>query len=134
MFITLTSDQVQFNYGSKRWQYPFEKIEQLAILKKKKIYFLENAIFFAITALAYYAMVFSDLNEMYYILPTLFCYTIIIIFRFHNPSDFEYYVLVRDVYQKETKVKIKVVHKNIIGKQIDEYLDFEYHRILKKNA
>jgi len=134
MFITLTSDQVQFNYGSKQLHYQFEEIAQLTLLKKKKIYFLENATFIAITALAYYIMVFSDVNEMYYIVPTLFCYTIIIVLRFQNPSEFEYYLVVRNIYQKETKIKIKAEHKNIIAKQVDAYLDVAYHRILKKNA
>ncbi|MWB93258.1 hypothetical protein GON26_02710 [Flavobacterium sp. GA093] len=134
MFITLTPDQVQFNYGTKRWQYPFGDILELAILKKKKTYFFENAAFIAVTALGYYAMLFSDLTEMYYIVPTLLGYSIITILRFHDTSESVYFVIVRDRCQKEIKVKIKTEDKNLIEKQINDYLDLEYHRILKKNA
>ncbi|MEO8534727.1 MAG: hypothetical protein ABI441_13300 [Flavobacterium sp.] len=132
MFFTLTHDQVEFQYGSKHWQYSFNEIVELGLVKKKKTYLLENGAFIAITAIAYYFMVFSDLMELYYIVPTLLCYTIIIIFRFHDNIDVEYYVLVRDVYQKETKVKIKNLDRPAIGKQIDHYLNFEFDRILQK--
>ncbi|WP_264524318.1 MULTISPECIES: hypothetical protein [unclassified Flavobacterium] len=132
MFITLTQDQVQFQYGSKRWQYCFNEIAELGLLKKKKTYLLENGAFILATALAYYAMVFSNLNELYYIGPTILVYTILIILRFHNTIEFDYYVIVRDVYKKETKVKIKVLDRHEIGKQIDQFLNLNFNRLLQK--
>lgn len=132
MFFTLTHDQVQFCYGSKRWQYSFNEIVELGLLKKKKSYLLENGAFIAITAIAYYCMVFSDLMEMYYIVPTLLGYTLIIIFRFHADIDAEYYVIVKDVYRKEIRVKIKNLDRPVIGKQIDQYLNLEFDRMLQK--
>ncbi|MRX38524.1 hypothetical protein GJU43_04505 [Flavobacterium sp. LC2016-23] len=132
MFFTLTHDQVQFCYGSKRWQYSFNEIVELGLLKKKKSYFLENGVFIAITAIAYYCMVFSDLMEMYYIVPTLLCYTIIIISRFHTDIDAEYYVIVKDVYKREIRVKIKNLDRPVIGKQIDQYLNLEFDRMVQK--
>jgi hypothetical protein len=131
MFFTITHDQVHFCYGSKRWQYHFNEIAELGLLKKKKSYFLENGAFIAITAIAYCCMVFSDVMELYYIVPTLLCYTIIIIFRFHGNIDSEYYVIVKDVYQNEIRVKIKNLDRPIIGKQIDRYLNLEFDRSLQ---
>jgi hypothetical protein len=132
MFISLTHDQVQFCYGSIRWQYNFNEIAELGLLKKKKTYFLENSAFIAVTALAYYCMLFTNLIELYYIIPTLLCYAILIILRFHNKIDFEYYVIVKDIYKKEIKIKINALDRPVIGKQIDEYLNHEFDRILLK--
>ena len=130
MFISLTHDQVQFHYGSLRWQYNFNEIEELALLKKKKTYLLVNSTFIAVTALAYYCMLFTDVIDLYYIIPTLLCYAVLIIVRFHNNIDFEYYVIVKDIYQKETKVKIDVQDRPLIGKQIDHYLNREYYQMV----
>ena len=132
MFFTLTHDQVQFQYGSKRWQYSFNEIAELGLLKKKKTYLLENSAFILVTALAYYCMVFSNLMELYYIGPTLLVYTILIILRFHNGIEFEYYVIVRDIYKKETKVKIRGTDRPAIGKQIDHFLNVNFDRLLQK--
>nr|WP_199000599.1 hypothetical protein [Flavobacterium sp. ASV13] len=132
MFFTLTHDQVQFQYGSNRWQYNFNEIAELGLLKKKKTYLLENSAFISVTALAYYCMVFSNLSELYYIGPTLLAYTILIILRFHNDKEFDYYVIVRDIYKKETKVKINRQDRPVIGKQIDQYLSCNFDRLLKK--
>lgn len=134
MFFTLTHDQIQFCYESKRWQYSFNEIVELGLLKKKKSYLLENGAFIAITAIAFYCMVFSDLMEMYYIIPTLLCYTLIIIFRFHTHIDAEYYVIVKDIYSKEIKVKIKHLDRPVIGKQIDQYLNLEFDRMVQKQV
>ncbi|MFZ0597422.1 MAG: hypothetical protein WAM46_10605 [Flavobacterium sp.] len=131
MFLTLTQDQVNFQYGSNRWRYSFNEILELGLLKKKKTYFLENFAFILVTALAYYCMVFSSLMELYYIGPTLLMYTILIILRFYNDIEFEYYVIVRDIYKKETKVKIKNADRPLIGKQIDQYLHHNFDRLLK---
>ncbi|MFQ6601426.1 hypothetical protein [Flavobacterium sp. C3NV] len=132
MFITLTHDQVQFQYGSNQWQYSYNEIVELGLLKKKKSFLLENCAFIAVTALAYYCMVFSNLSELYYIGPTLILYTILIILRFHNDIEFEYYVIVRDIYKKETKVKINGVDRPVIGKQIDHFLNLNFNRLLQK--
>ncbi|MNX71597.1 hypothetical protein D3C86_1029180 [compost metagenome] len=75
-------------------------------------------------------MLFTDLMDLYYVIPTLLCYTILIILRLHTRIEFEYYVIVKDIYQKEIKVKIDVLDRPLIGKQIDEYLNHEYYRIL----
>ncbi|KUJ63537.1 hypothetical protein AR687_02285 [Flavobacteriaceae bacterium CRH] len=131
MFITLTHDKVQFYYGSKHWQYNFNEIVELGLLKKKKSYLLENTAFVAVTALAYYFMMFSNLVELYYIIPALLCYTILIILRFHNDAEFDYYVIVKDIYNKEIKVKIKAFDRPAIGKQIDQYLNLKFDRILQ---
>ncbi|MNQ19574.1 hypothetical protein D3C85_326440 [compost metagenome] len=130
MFISLTHDQVQFYYGSLRWQYNFNEIAELILLKKKKTYLLINGAFIAVTTVAYYCMLFTDLMDLYYVIPTLLCYTILIILRLHTRIEFEYYVIVKDIYQKEIKVKIDVLDRPLIGKQIDEYLNHEYYRIL----
>lgn len=131
MFITLTHDQVRFHYGSEHWQYNFNEIVELGLLKKKKSYLLENSAFVAVTALACYFMIFSDFVELYYIIPTLLCYTILIILRFNTDIEFEYYVIVKDIYKKEIKVKIKAFDRPVIGKQIDQYLNLKFDRILQ---
>lgn len=133
MFITLTNDHVHFDYGSKRWQYNFNEIVELGLLKKKKTYLLENGAFISVTALAYYCMFFSNLMELYYIVPALLMYTVLIILRFHNTIEFEYYVIVKDIYRKETKVKIKTLDRLVIGKQIDQYLSLEFNRLVQES-
>lgn len=132
MFITLNRDHIHFEYGSNQWQYNYNEIVELSLLRKKKTYLLENGSFILVTSLAYYCMFFSDLMELYYIIPTLLCYTILIILRLDNNDEFNYFVIVRDIYKKETKVKIKPLDRSIIGKQIDQYLTLEFNRLLKK--
>ncbi|MDR6763232.1 hypothetical protein J2Y38_003451 [Flavobacterium sp. 2755] len=131
MFISLTHDQVQFQYGSKQWQYNFNEIVELGLLKKKKTYLFENGAFTAVTVLAYYCMIFTNVMELYYLIPTLLCYSFLIVMRFNNKSEFDYFVIVKDIYKKETKVKISALDRPAIGKQIDQYLNFEFERILK---
>ncbi|OXA76468.1 hypothetical protein SAMN05444397_11311 [Flavobacterium aquidurense] len=132
MFISLTHDQVQFCYGSIRWQYDFNEIAELVLLKRKKTYILENCAFIAVTAFAYYCMLFTNVIALYYITPTLLCYAILIILRFHNKVDFEYYVVVKDIYKKEVVVKISASDRPAIGKQIDQYLNYQYDQIVQK--
>lgn len=131
MFISLTHDQVQFQYGSKHWQYNFNEIVELGLLKKKKTYLFENGAFMAVTVLAYYCMIFTNVMELYYLIPTLLCYSFLIILRFNNKTEFDYFVIVKDIYKKEIKVKINALDRPVIGKQIDQYLNFEFERILK---
>ena len=102
------------------------------VLKKKKTYYLENGAFMLTTAIAYYCMIFTNLMELYYVIPALLCYTFLIIMRFHNNTEFDYFVIVKDIYRKETKVKINAQDRPAIGKQIDSYLNFEFNRILEK--
>ncbi|WP_345147109.1 hypothetical protein [Flavobacterium ginsengiterrae] len=132
MFISLIHDQVQFCYGSKKWQYSFNEIVELCLLKKKRTYLLENGVFVAVTVLAYYCMIFTNLMELYYVIPALLCYAFLIIMRFHNNTEFDYFVIVKDIYLKETKVKINAQDRSAIGKQIDNYLNFEFNRILEE--
>jgi Ca2+/Na+ antiporter len=102
------------------------------LLKKKKSYFLENIAFLIVTFFAYYFIIFSNFAELYYIIPTLLCYTILIILRFPKNLEFDYYVIVKDIYQKETKVKIKALDRTKIGKQIDQYLSLKFDQILQE--
>jgi len=132
MFINLTQDQVYFDYGSKRWQYSCSEIVELGLIKKKKTYLLENGAFILVTAFAYYCMFFSDAAELYYITPAILCYTILIILRFNNTVEFDYYVIVKDIYRKETKIKIKALDRPVIGKQIDHYLTREFDKLLEQ--
>ncbi|MCI9844734.1 hypothetical protein [Flavobacterium pectinovorum] len=134
MFITIFTDKINFYYKSKNWQYHLDEIKELGLLKKKKKYFLENGAFIAVTAVAYYCMIFTDLIDLYYIIPTLICYAFIIVARFDNPSEFVYFVFVKDIYRKEIKIKITPKDRVLIGKQIDHYLDLQFERNIKKTA
>jgi len=131
MFLTLTHDQVLFYYGSEQWQYNFNEILELGLLKKKKSYHLENIAFLLVTLFAYYFMIFSNFAELYFIIPTLLCYTILVILRFPKNKEFDYYVVVKDIYNKETKIKISAFDKIKIGKQIDQYLSLKFDHILQ---
>lgn len=131
MFLTLTHDQVLFYYGSEQWQYNFNEILELGLLKKKKSYHLENIAFLLVTLFAYYFMIFSNFAELYFIIPTLLCYTILVILRFPKNKEFDYYVVVKDIYNKETKIKISAFDKIKIGKQIDQYLSLKFNHILQ---
>jgi len=131
MFLTLTHDQVLFYYGSEQWQYNFNEILELGLLKKKKSYHLENIAFLLVTLFAYYFMIFSNFAELYFIIPTLLCYTILVILRFPKNKEFDYYVVVKDIYNKEIKIKISAFDKIKIGKQIDQYLSLKFNHILQ---
>ncbi|MFD1602616.1 hypothetical protein ACFSJW_20205 [Flavobacterium artemisiae] len=134
MPITITPDKIKFCYQSNTWQYDFDEIKELGILKKKKTYFLENGAFICVTAIAYYCMIFSNLPDLYYIIPILLSYTFIIIARFYKPVDFIYFVLVRDIYEKEIRTKIDLKDRVLIGKQIDHYLDLQFEKNIRKTA
>jgi hypothetical protein len=57
MFITIFSDTIKFKYKSKNWQYNFDEIKELGLLRKKKEYFLESIAFIAVTAVVYCCMI-----------------------------------------------------------------------------
>ncbi|MHC0447498.1 hypothetical protein ACWA1F_18965 [Flavobacterium sp. 3-218] len=134
MPLTIFSDKVRFRYKSKNWQYQFDEIKELGLLKKKRKYFLENGAFIAVTIATYYCMIFSDLMDLYYIIPALLCYTLIIIARFGNKAEFVYFIFVKDIYQNEIRTKIAPKDRALVGKQIDYYLDLQFERSIKKTA
>lgn len=134
MPLTIFSDKVRFRYKSNNWQYQFDEIKELGLLKKKKKYFLENGAFIAVIAVAYYCMLFSDLTDLYYIIPALLCYTFIMSARFSNKAEFVYFVFVRDIYKNEIRTKIALRDRTIIGKQIDYYLDLQFEKSVKRTA
>ncbi|MBF4471361.1 MULTISPECIES: hypothetical protein [Flavobacterium] len=132
MFTILTYNNVQFRYGSKSWNYTFDEIEELSLVKKNKSYSKENFAFISVTALAYYFMLFSNLMDLYYIIPAILCYSVIITLRFHDTSKFEFYVFVKDIYNKETIIKIKTTDRTKIGKHIDLYLDLKFKKLVSQ--
>lgn len=134
MPLTIFSDKVRFRYKSKNWQYQFDEIKEIGLLKKKKKYFLENGAFIAVTAVTYYCMIFSDLMDLYYVIPAILCYTIIIALRFSNPKESVYFVFVKDIYQNEIRTKIEAKDRVLVGKQIDHYLDLQFERSIKRTA
>lgn len=134
MFLTFTSKQVHFKYGKNRWQRAFDEIAELGIMRIKKSYFLLNAAFALVTLTAYYFMFFTNINEIYYIAPALLCYTFLIILRFQDKVEYKYYVLLKDIYQNEIKIKIKATDRNIVGKQIDEYLNAQFEHFIMQTA
>ncbi len=134
MSLKIFPDKIRFDYKSKNWQYEFDEIKELRLLRKKKKYFLENAAFVAVTATAYYCMIFSDLMDLYYIIPALLCYTLIIATRFKNETEFVYFVFVRDVYKNEIRTKIASKDRVLIRKQIDHYLGLQFERSIGRTA
>jgi hypothetical protein len=134
MFLTFTQTQVHFCYSKKKWQYTFDEIIELGLIRKKRNYFSINVLFVLVTVATYYCMLFSKIADMYYVIPALLSFTILIILRFHDTAEFNYYVLVRDCYQKEIIVKIKGKDKNYMSKQIKEYVNIQFERITKKTA
>ena len=105
MPLTILPNKIRFSYKSKNWQYDFDEIKEIGLLKKRKKYFLENTAFAVVTAVTYYCMIFSDIMDLYYIIPALLCYTLIITVRFSDPTEFVYFIFVKDIYQKEIKTK-----------------------------
>ncbi len=134
MPLTIFSDKVRFRYKSKNWQYQFDEIKEIGLLKKKKKYFLENGAFIAVTAVTYYCMIFSNLMDLYYIIPAILCYTLIIVFRFSNSKESVYFVFVKDIYQNEIRTKIEAKDRVLVGKQIDHFLDLQFERSIKRTA
>lgn len=134
MPLTFFSNEVRFRYKSKNWQYQFDEIKELGLLKKKRKYFLENGAFIAVTAAAYYCMLFSTMMDLYYIIPAILCYAFIIAIRFSNKAEFVYFVFVKDIYQNEIRTKIALKDRAMVGKQIDYYLDLQFERSIQKTA
>ncbi len=134
MFLTFTQTEVHFCYNKKKWQYTFDEIIELGLIRKKRNYFLINVLFVLVTVATYYCMLFTKIADMYYVIPALLSFTILIILRFQDSAEFDYYVLVRDCYQKEIIVKIKGKDKNYMSKQIEEYVNIQFERITKKTA
>lgn len=134
MPLKIFPDKIRFDYKSKNWQYEFDEIKEIGLLKKKKKYFLENGAFIAVTATAYYCMIFSNLMDLYYIIPTLLSYTLIIAARFKTKTDFVYFVFVKDIYKNEIRTKIASKDRLLIGKQIDQYLDLQFERNIGRTA
>lgn len=134
MFLKLTSTHVHFTYRKKKWRYSFDEIIELGLIRKKKNYFFVNLLFFLVTIVAYYCMFFTKIKDLNYIIPALIAFSILIIIRFHNSSEFDYYVVVRDCYQKEIVIKIKIEDKNCVDKQITEFSNLQFERITKKTA
>jgi len=134
MPLTIFADKVRFRYKSKNWQYQFDEIKEIGLRKKKKKYFLENGTFIAITAVAYYCMLLSDLAALYFLIPVLLCFTLIIELRSRNKQRFDYFVFVKDIYQNEIRTKIEPKDYTLVGKQIDSYLDLQFERSIKRTA
>ncbi|MBW1657124.1 hypothetical protein [Flavobacterium quisquiliarum] len=134
MPLKILPDKIKFDYNSKKWQYEFDEIRDLRLLKKKKKYFLENGAFIAVTTATYYCMFFSNLMDLYYIIPALVCYTLIIAARFKNKNEFEYFIFVKDVYKNEIRTKIASKDRVLIGKQIDQYLGLQFERRIRRTA
>ncbi|MCM0668169.1 hypothetical protein [Flavobacterium tyrosinilyticum] len=134
MPLTVFSDKVRFRYKSKNWQYQFDEIKEIGLLKKKKKYFLENGVFLAVTAATYYCMLFSNLMDLYYIIPAILFYSFIIAIRLGNKAEFIYFVFVKDIYQNKIRTKIATKDRILVGKQIDSYLDLQFERSVKRTA
>jgi len=133
MSLTIFSDEVRFRYKSKNWQYQFDEIKELGLLKKKKKYFLKNGAFIAVTA-TYYCMLFLNIMDLHYIIPAILCYAFIIIALFSNKAEFVYFLFVKDIYQKEIRTKIAQKDRAMVGKQIDYYLNLQFERSIKRTA
>lgn len=133
MFITLTNDVVEFNYGSKRWKYHFSEIVELGLVKSKKTFLLLDTALVSATAAGYYYAVNSDFLESYYIAPATLFYVLLLTKRFYNVEEFQYHVILRDIYDKTKTVKIKNEDRNAMGKQIDSYLELNYVRLTRKS-
>ncbi len=134
MPLTIFPDKLRFCYKSKNWQYHFDEIKEIGLIKKKKKYLLENSAFAIVTAAAYYCMLFSDLMDLYYIIPAILCYTIIIAIRFNDPAEFVYFFFIKDIYHNEIVTKIESKDRDLVGKQIDYYLDLQFERNIQKTA
>ncbi|MDQ8012757.1 MAG: hypothetical protein REI96_09940 [Flavobacterium nitrogenifigens] len=134
MPLTIFSDEVRFRFKSKNWQYQFDEIKELILLKKKRKYFLENGSFIAVTATAYYCMLFSNLIDLHYVIPAVLSYALIVALWFSDKTEFVYFLFVKDIYQKEIKTKIAPKDHVLVGEQMDYYLDLQFERSVKITA
>ncbi|BDU27462.1 MULTISPECIES: hypothetical protein [unclassified Flavobacterium] len=134
MSLTIFRDKIRFHYKSKNWQYQFDEIKEIGLLKKKKKYFLENSVFIAVTAVTYYCMIFSDIIDVYYIIPAVLCYSLVIIAWFREKTEFNYFVFVKDVYKNKIRTKIKAEDRVLISRQIDHFLDLQFERSIGRTA
>jgi len=130
MFINCTVKEVQFRYGTKGWKYAYNEISELCIVRKKKTYLIKNLLFTILGVLGYNCMIFSNFTNLYFIIPILLCYCIIFL-GFQDVTEFNYYVLVRDINNNAIKIKISARHQSIIGKSIYEYKKLMFDQIKK---
>ncbi|WP_278020734.1 hypothetical protein [Flavobacterium ginsengisoli] len=72
--------------------------------------------------------------DLYYIIPAILCYALIIVARFSNKAEFVYFVFVKDIYKNEIRTKIALKDRKLVGKQIDAYLDLQFERSVKRTA
>jgi len=107
MPLTILPDKIRFSSKSKNWQYDFDEIRRIGLVKKRKKFFLENTAFAVVTAATYYCMIFSDLMDLYCIILAILCYIPITILRFSDSTKFVYFLFVKDIHQKEIMTKIE---------------------------
>ncbi|WP_244248428.1 hypothetical protein [Flavobacterium foetidum] len=98
------------------------------------MFYLHNATFAAVTAITYYFMIFTDVNDLYYLIPAILGYTILVSSRFYNTEEFVYLVMIRDVYDNEKRVKIASKDRFLVGKQIDSFLELQFNQNIRKTA
>ncbi|MFD2940642.1 hypothetical protein [Flavobacterium notoginsengisoli] len=134
MPLKIFPDKIKFDYKSKKWQYQFDEIKELGLLKKKKKYFIQNGTFIAGATAAYCGMIFSELTDLNYVIPVLLCYILIITSGFKSKTEFVYFIFVKDIYKSEIRTKIASKDRLLIGRQIDHYLDLQFERNIRRTA
>lgn len=134
MPLTILPDKIRFCYKSKNWQYHFDEIKEIGLLKKKKKYYLKNGAFTIVTAVTYYCMIFSDLPDLYYIIPAILCYAFIISMKGVNSARFVYFIFVRDINKNVIRTEIEAKDRLLVGKQIDYYLNLQFERNIGRTA
>jgi len=130
MFITYTAHSVQFQYGAKGWQYDFNEIAKLGILRKRKSHIIENIISAIGCALVYYYLFFTDWDYAYAVVPLLLCFAVLLYFLFLRRSEFAYYIMVQDTNQKQTRIRIKAGDRHIIRRELEHYENIDFKRTL----
>jgi len=131
MFLRITSQDVQFNYGKKGWRYNFNEVAALGMLKKKNTYFFESISFVAAGIFLYYSL-FYCLNYLYYPEIAVLCCILAAACRYLCRKDFTYYVRVTDKEGRVIKIKIKERDKSAILKELHVYDNLRFQRSLQK--
>jgi len=134
MFINLTNDIAEFTYGRRQWKYGIDEILELGLAKKKKRYFLENATFIGLIIVAYYFMCFSHIKFWLYAIPTVIFCAFIFIAPLIDSCKYDYHIVVIDIYNKKTKIKIRQQDKLVILKKIDDFLKIKFDHITSRKA
>jgi len=127
-YLSIHGEKVVFKYGKKEWRSTLGDIKDLGIARRKKILPLEDISVLVVTFISIYLMTQTDIEDAYFIVPTIIFYTFIIILKHRDYDKFRYFVILKETNGKIVKIKIEAYDRSTIGNEIGECLKIKFER------